>query len=94
MCTASILEPAADNDTVVRFSAGLVAGVALEAEVLRVRNPAQLRVRVAYPDTRVHALVPHKDHLRPLDHQNTSEWKLCLPTFDWPVCQVVRDPDW
>ncbi|XP_022826696.1 LOW QUALITY PROTEIN: integrator complex subunit 4 [Spodoptera litura] len=73
MCTASILEPAADNDTVVRFSAGLVAGVALEAEVLRVRCPGQIRVRVAYPDTRVHALVPHKDHLRPLDHQNTND---------------------
>ncbi|CAB3220923.1 unnamed protein product [Arctia plantaginis] len=73
MCTASILEPPADNDTVVRFSAGLVAGVALEAEVLRVRNPQALRVRVAYPDTRIHALVPPKDHLRPLDHQNTNE---------------------
>ncbi|KAJ8734961.1 hypothetical protein PYW08_014211 [Mythimna loreyi] len=73
MCTAVILEPAADNDTVVRFSAGLVAGVALEAEVLRVRDPARLRVRVAYPDTRVHALVPHKDHLRPLDHQNIND---------------------
>lgn len=72
MCTASILEPPADNDTVVRFSAGLVAGVALEAEVLRVRNPQALRVRVAYPDTRIHALVPPKDHLRPLDHHNTS----------------------
>ncbi|KAH9638934.1 hypothetical protein HF086_005015 [Spodoptera exigua] len=68
-----VYKPAADNDTVVRFSAGLVAGVALEAEVLRVRCPGQIRVRVAYPDTRVHALVPHKDHLRPLDHQNTND---------------------
>ncbi|XP_075984827.1 integrator complex subunit 4 [Anticarsia gemmatalis] len=73
MCTATILEPAADNDTVVRFSAGLVAGVALEAEVLRVRSPTALRVRVAYPDTRRHALVPPRDHLRPLDHHNTND---------------------
>ncbi|CAD0195362.1 unnamed protein product [Chrysodeixis includens] len=73
MCTATIVEPAADNDTVVRFSAGLVAGVALEAEVLRVREPRALRVRVHYPDTRVHALAPHKDHLRPLDHHNTND---------------------
>ena len=78
MCTACIIEPAMENDTVVRFSAGLVAGVALEAEVCRVRAPAALRVRVAYPDRRVHALVPPKDHLRPLDHHTTSE----LTTLD------------
>lgn len=74
MCTASIVEPASDNDTVVRFSAGLVAGVALEAEILRVREPSALRVRVAYPDRRVHALLPPRDHLRPLDHHYTSKY--------------------
>ncbi|XP_026328052.1 integrator complex subunit 4 [Hyposmocoma kahamanoa] len=73
MCTASIVEPASDNDTVVRFSAGLVAGVALEAEILRVREPSALRVRVAYPDRRVHALLPPRDHLRPLDHHYTND---------------------
>ncbi|XP_045454266.1 integrator complex subunit 4 [Melitaea cinxia] len=73
MCSASIIEPATDNDTVLRFCAGLIAGVALEAEVVRVRDPHALRVRVAYPDTRVHALVPPRDHLRPLDHTNTND---------------------
>ncbi|XP_045542049.1 integrator complex subunit 4 [Papilio machaon] len=73
MCTASIVEPASDNDTVVRFSAGLIAGVALEAEVVRVREPAALRVRVAYPDRRVHALVPPTDHLRTLDHLDNND---------------------
>ncbi|KAL4705259.1 hypothetical protein ACJJTC_010278, partial [Scirpophaga incertulas] len=33
MCTATIIEPASDNDTVLRFCAGLVTSVALEAEV-------------------------------------------------------------
>lgn len=74
MCSASIVEPASDNDTVVRFSAGLIAGVALEAEVVRVREPAALRVRVAYPDRRVHALVPPTDHLRTLDHLDNSQY--------------------
>ncbi|XP_050350619.1 integrator complex subunit 4 [Nymphalis io] len=73
MCSASIIEPATDNDTVLRFCAGLITGVALEAEVVRVRDPSALRVRVAYPDTRVHALVPPRDHLRPLDHTNTND---------------------
>lgn len=73
MCKASIVEPAADNDLVVRFSAGLVAGVALEAEVTRVRCADALRVRVAYPDRRVHALLPPRDHLRPLDHHDQNE---------------------
>ncbi|XP_053601203.1 integrator complex subunit 4 [Plodia interpunctella] len=73
MCTATIIEPASDNDTVLRFSAGLVAGVALEAEVLRVREPRALRVRVHYPDRRVHALVPPRDHLRPLDHHTIND---------------------
>ena len=72
MCSASIIEPATDNDTVLRFCAGLITGVALEAEVQRVRDPAALRVRVAYPDTRVHALVPPRDHLRRLDHTDDS----------------------
>ncbi|KAI5642300.1 integrator complex subunit 4 [Phthorimaea operculella] len=73
MCTATILEPACDNDTIVRFSAGLIAGVAFEAEVLRVKDPRAIRIRVAYPDRRHHALVPPKDHLRPLDHHNTND---------------------
>ncbi|XP_050666118.1 integrator complex subunit 4 [Leptidea sinapis] len=73
MCVATIIEPANDNDTVLRFCAGLIAGVGFEAEVLRVRDPSALRIRVAYPDRRVHALVPPRDHLRPLDHLNTNE---------------------
>lgn len=73
MCTASILEPASDTDTVVRFCAGLVTAVALEAEVLRVKDPAALRVRVAYPDRRSHALPPPAEHLRPLDHHEQND---------------------
>lgn len=73
MCTASIIEPASDSDAVLRFSAGLAGGAALEAEVLRVRDPGALRVRVAYPDRRAHALVPSRDHLRPLDHHTDSK---------------------
>ncbi|KAJ0181337.1 hypothetical protein K1T71_003422 [Dendrolimus kikuchii] len=73
MCTASILEPAQDNDTVVRFSAGLVAGVAFEAEIWRAKDPGALRIKVAYPDRRVHALLPPRDHLRPLDHTDTND---------------------
>ncbi|KOB69123.1 Integrator complex subunit 4 [Operophtera brumata] len=57
MCTASIVEPAMDNDTVVRFCAGLMASVPFEAEVLRVRTPGALRVRVAYPDRQAHAVL-------------------------------------
>ncbi|KAI8430118.1 hypothetical protein MSG28_000527 [Choristoneura fumiferana] len=72
MCTASIIEPASDSDAVLRFSAGLAGGAALEAEVLRVRDPGALRVRVAYPDRRAHALLPSRDHLRPLDHHTDN----------------------
>ncbi|CAK1548623.1 unnamed protein product [Leptosia nina] len=73
MCSATIIEPANDNDTVLRFCAGLITGVSFEAEVLRVREPSALRIRVAYPDRRVHALLPPRDHLRPLDHHNTND---------------------
>lgn len=73
MCTASIVEPAMDNDTVVRFCAGLMASVPFEAEVLRVRTPSALRVRVAYPDRQTHAVAPRPDHLRPLDHHHISK---------------------
>ncbi|GBP13015.1 Integrator complex subunit 4 [Eumeta japonica] len=76
MCTASIVEPASETDTVLRFCAGLVTAVALEAEVLSVRDPSALRIRVAYPDCRTHALLPPRDHLRPLDHHNDTVEKL------------------
>lgn len=74
MCTASIIEPASDTDTVMRFCAGLVAAVAFEAEVIRVRDPEALRIRVAYPDRRTHAHVPPKEHLRPLDCLDNGEF--------------------
>jgi hypothetical protein len=92
MCTASIIEPASDNDTVLRFCAGLVTSVALEAEVTRVRDAGALRVRVAYPDRRVHALRPPRDHLRPLDHHHTSQsaqYYYLKPPPHQSVCSIL-----
>lgn len=67
MCTACIIEPTGDTETAVKFTAGLIAAVPLEAEVMHIRDPSTLRVRVKYPDQLVQISVPRSGHLRKLD---------------------------
>lgn len=67
MCTACILEPLGESETPIKFTAGLIAAIPLEAEVMHIRDPSTLRVRVKYPDQVVQISVPRTNHLRKLD---------------------------
>lgn len=64
MCSAQILEPKGEADTALSFTAGLVLGVLLDAELHNLAQTSVLRVKVKYPDQTTQLLVPCKSDLR------------------------------
>ena len=66
MSTAVITEPTGEVDAALKFTAGLVVGVPLDAELYNVRNPATLRVKVKYPDQQTQLIVPKRSDFRPM----------------------------
>ncbi|KAK3862961.1 hypothetical protein Pcinc_031216 [Petrolisthes cinctipes] len=64
MCSAEIIEPQSDSETIHKLSAGLVVGVPLDAEITHIPDPSTLRVRVCYPDHCTQLVVPPRSHLR------------------------------
>lgn len=64
MCSAEIIEPQPDSETIHKLSAGLVVGVHLDSEISHIPDPSTLRIRVAYPDHSTHLIVPPRNHLR------------------------------
>lgn len=64
MCSAEILEPTSESETIHKLSSGLVVGVSLDAEVFHIPDPSTLRIRVAYPDHSTHLVVPPQADLR------------------------------
>jgi len=63
-CSAQILEPKGEADTALSFTAGLVLGVLLDAELHNLAQTSVLRVKVKYPDQTTQLLVPCKSDLR------------------------------
>lgn len=72
MCTATILEPTGFTETPIKFIAGLVAAIPLEAEIMHIKDPSFLRVRVKYPDQHARISVPRTGDLRKLDPTNEN----------------------
>lgn len=66
MSTAVITEPTGEVDAALKFTAGLVVGVPLDAELRNVRNTATLRVKVKYPDQQTQLIVPKRSDFRPM----------------------------
>ncbi|PNF19739.1 hypothetical protein B7P43_G14759 [Cryptotermes secundus] len=66
MSTAVITEPTGEVDAALKFTAGLVVGVPLDAELCNVRNTATLRVKVKYPDQQTQLIVPKRSDFRPM----------------------------
>lgn len=66
MSTAVITEPTGEVDAALKFTAGLVVGVPLDAELYNVRNTATLRVKVKYPDQQTQLIVPKRSDFRPM----------------------------
>jgi integrator complex subunit 4 len=66
MSTAVITEPTGEVDAALKFTAGLVIGVPLDAELCNVRNTATLCVKVKYPDQQTQLIVPKCSDFRPM----------------------------
>lgn len=67
MCSTQIIDPVGEAETATQFTAGLIAAIPLEAEIMNIRDPSALRVHVKYPDQLVQISVPRASHLRKLD---------------------------
>lgn len=67
MSKAVIIEPTGQTDTALKFTAGLVMAVPLEAELTNLVDPSRLRLKVKYPDQRTQVMVPRTADLKPLD---------------------------
>lgn len=66
MCKAIINEPCADAETILKFTAGLVVGVMLDAEIFSLPNFELLRIKIKYPDQNCKLVLPKRSDLRPL----------------------------
>ncbi|KAJ9583048.1 hypothetical protein L9F63_022613 [Diploptera punctata] len=73
MSTAVIMEPTGEVDAALKFTAGLVVGVPLDAELCNVRNAATLRVKVKYPDQQTQLIVPKRSDFRPITISNKED---------------------
>ncbi|GIY87435.1 integrator complex subunit 4 [Caerostris darwini] len=56
--SAVIHEPAADSESVHKFTAGLVLGITMDAEIENVENIKNVKVKVKYPDQQVQLILP------------------------------------
>ena len=61
---AEILEPTGESDNPLKFIAGFVLGVPMEAEIHGLENCEYLRVRVRYPDQQTQMNIPQPSHLK------------------------------
>ncbi|XP_054278169.1 integrator complex subunit 4-like [Macrosteles quadrilineatus] len=72
MCHAVMSMPSASADSALKFTAGLVMGIPLDAELYSLHNTNTLRLKVKYPDQQTQLIVPRKSDLRLLNLE-TSE---------------------
>ncbi|PRD20942.1 UNVERIFIED_CONTAM: ints4 [Trichonephila clavipes] len=56
--SAVIHEPAVDSESVHKFTAGLVLGITMDAEIENVENVKNVKVKVKYPDQQVQLILP------------------------------------
>ena len=61
---SEILEPTGESDNPLKFLAGFVLGVPMEAEIHGLVNCEYLRVRVRYPDQQTQLSIPQPSHLK------------------------------
>lgn len=75
MSSASILEPNGQTDTSLKFTAGLIMSVPLEAELNHLLDPSRIRIKVKYPDQKTQIILPRPSHLKPLYYDENNEGK-------------------
>ncbi|KAG1687336.1 Integrator complex subunit 4 [Nymphon striatum] len=62
---ATIDEPSGESDNPLKFTAGLVLGVNLDAQIHHIENVKQVRVKVKYPDQQTQFILPRQADFRP-----------------------------
>lgn len=68
--TATIQEPSGETDSPHRFTAGLVLGVSLDAQIENIENIKTVRVKIKYPDQQVQFILPPLADFRQQGFQN------------------------
>ncbi|KAI5744825.1 hypothetical protein M8J76_005620 [Diaphorina citri] len=76
MCYAVINSPAPSSDTILKFTAGLVMGISMDADIYHLSNTACLRIRVKYPDQQTHLIIPQASHLKPQNYDDGATHRL------------------
>lgn len=64
MCRAVLTGPSSSPDAPIKFTAGLVMAIPIDAEIFGLQDPSSLRIRIHYPDHQIHNCVPSANHLR------------------------------
>lgn len=67
MLSADINEPQGDADNAYKFTAGMVIGIPLDADIRNLRDTSILRVKLKYPDQQTVLIIPRASDLRRMD---------------------------
>lgn len=67
---ATILEPLTRSDHEIKFTAGLVLAVKFHAIICNIKDPRMVRVKIKFPDSRVHLFIPKLSDLKEI-HQDS-----------------------
>lgn len=80
MCHADVTLSSASADSALKFTAGLIMGIPMDAEIHSLRDTNTLRLKVKYPDQQTQLIVPCKSDLRLLNLSNTSKFTFLSST--------------
>lgn len=72
MLSAVINEPRGDADTAYKFTAGMVIGIPLDADIRNIRDTSIVRVKIKYPDQQTVLVIPRASDLRRMDGVYTN----------------------
>lgn len=75
---AVIHEPTGESDNPVKFTAGLVAGLTLDAFIENVNDVKNVRVKVKYPDQQVQLILPKLSEFKFQENQNYRLYTVIL----------------
>ena len=84
--SAEILEPTGESDNPLKFLAGFVLGIPLDAEIRGLIRSDYLRVRIKYPDQQTQLSVPKESHLKICNAFQTEN--ATLDNYDGPFSVV------
>ncbi|XP_050295660.1 integrator complex subunit 4 [Anthonomus grandis grandis] len=73
MSSATIIEPSGQTDTSLKFTAGLIMSVPIEAELKHLIDPSRVRLKIKYPDQKTQVVLPRPQHLKPLHYDPNNK---------------------